>query len=251
MAGADVRALRREIAKELRARGKPGRDPWLQKYVGSPVPVLGLATAQMREVLNGFARAHPDLDVRTVNDLAEALWRGDVAEERWAGIGILERYRKAWDEASWRMADRWVDDAVGWGLCDSLGAGPIADMVYGRPAWYREILQWTRSTNFWRRRVATYALRAYVRAGELGPALELLERLLYDPEFWVQRAVGTWLRECWKKDERRTAAFLRKHAKGLPPVTITVATERAPKAFRQELRRRARPDRGRGARGPS
>ncbi len=251
MAGADIEALRREIASELRARGKAGRDPWLQKYVGSPVPVLGLGTAQMREVLNGFARAHPDLDVRTVNALADSLWRGDVAEERWAGIGILERYRKAWDESSWRTADRWVDDAVGWGLCDSLGSGPIADMVYAKPSRFRHLLRWTRSKNFWRRRVSTYALNRFVRAGELDKPLALLERLLYDKEVWVQRAVGTWLRECWKKDEGRVRAFFLRHARGLPPVTITVATERAPKAFREELRRRARSDRGRGASGPS
>ena len=85
----------------------------------------------------------------------------------------------------------------------------------------------------------------FVRAGELDKPFELLERLLYEKEFWVQRAVGTWLRECWKKDEKRTAAFLRRHARGLPPVTITVATERAPKEFREELRRAAREKRNR------
>jgi 3-methyladenine DNA glycosylase AlkD len=239
MAPPSVEALRRELVRPIRALGKPGGDPGLRKYVGSPVPVLGLKTAQMRAILNRFAKAHPDLDARTVHALADSLWRGDVTEERWAGIGILERYSTVWNEASWRMADRWVDDAVGWGLCDSLGAGPIADMVYSTPAWFREILRWTRSKNFWRRRVSTYALNRFVRAGELDKPLGLLERLLYDPEFWVQRAVGTWLRECWKKDERRVRAFLLKHARGLPPVTITVATERARKAFREDLRRRA------------
>jgi 3-methyladenine DNA glycosylase AlkD len=67
-----------------------------------------------------------------------------------------------------------------------------------------------------------------------------LEKLLHDDEFWVQRAVGTWLRECWKKDQGRTEAFLRKHVKGLPPVTITVATERASKSFRVELRKNSK-----------
>ncbi|HKZ48932.1 MAG TPA: DNA alkylation repair protein [Thermoplasmata archaeon] len=111
--------------------------------------------------------------------------------------------------------------------------------MHAQPARFRETLRWARSTNFWRRRIAAYALRAYVFGGELDRPFQLLGKLLYDPEFWVQRAVGTWLRECWKKDRRRTEAFLRKHAKGLPRVTITVATERAPKAFREELRRRA------------
>jgi 3-methyladenine DNA glycosylase AlkD len=75
-----------------------------------------------------------------------------------------------------------------------------------------------------------------VFAGELDKPFRVLERLLYDEEFWVQRAVGTWLRESWKKDHIRTEAFLRSHVRGLPKVVITVATERAPKALREELR---------------
>src|SRR3972149_1739971 len=139
-----VAALRREVERGIRAGGKRRADPWLQKYVGSPVPVLGLGTAEMRAILNGFAKAHRDLDARTVHALAGPRWRGHVAEERWAGIGILERYSAVWNEASWRMADRWVDDAVGWGLCDSLGAGPIADMGDARPAPFRGPLRGAR-----------------------------------------------------------------------------------------------------------
>jgi 3-methyladenine DNA glycosylase AlkD len=238
MAGVD--ALRRELLDSIQRLGKPGGDPRAQKYFGSPYPVLGLSSPQMKGIVFGFVRAHRTLDPKTVNALADSLWRGRVLEEMWAGIAILSPYHTGWDEASWRIVDGWADDAVGWGLCDALGSGPVADMVYRSRGRFREVLRWTRSKNFWRRRISTYAMRAFVRAGELDKPFELLERLLYDPEFWVQRAVGTWLRECWKKDEKRTAAFLRRHARGLPPVTITVATERAPKRFREELRRRAR-----------
>ena len=245
MAGVD--ALRRDLLDSIRRLGKPGGDPRAQKYLGSPYPVLGLSSPQMKGIVSAFARAHRTFAPTTVNALADSLWRGRVLEEMWAGIAILSRYHKRWDEASWRIVDRWADDAVGWGLCDALASGPIADMVYGEPDRFRAVLRWTHAKSFWRRRISTYAMRAFVRAGELDKPFEVLERLLYDSEFWVQRAVGTWLRECWKKDERRTAAFLRKRARGLPPVTITVATERAPKRFREELRRRARGGAGREA----
>ena len=237
---AGVEGLRRGILREIRRLGKTGGDPRAPKYLGSPYPVLGLSTPQLKGIVSAFVRAHRGLDAKTVNELADSLWRGKVAEERWAGISILARYPRTWDDASWRMADRWIDHAVGWGLCDALGYGPIADMLHADPAHFPEVLRWTRSKNFWRRRISTYAMRAFVRAGDLDKPFALLERLLTDSEFWVQRAVGTWLRECWKKDEARTGAFLRKHARGLAPVTITVATERAPKRFREELRRRAR-----------
>lgn len=232
----DVETARKNLVSRLRQLRPPPSTFDLQAYLGSPVPVLGLSTAQSRSVRAAFVADHPNLTAGEVNALAAAMWSGGTFEEKSVAIGFLSRYEKVLDDASWRLADRWVDEATGWGLCDGLASGPIATMVYRRPTHFREILRWTRSRNIWRRRASTYALNAFVRAGELDKPFELLERLLYDEEFWVQRAVGTWLRECWKKDLRRTEAFLRKHAPGLPPVVITVATERAPKAFREELR---------------
>jgi|SRR3990170_2300098 len=232
-----VKTEARRLSQQLRSLGKPGGDAWLQHYVGSPYPVLGLTTAQHRAIQSAFAKAHPDLAAKEVNALAAELRKGRTTEEKGLAVGLMERYAKVLDDASWRLLDRFVDDSVGWGLCDGLGSGPISKMVRAKPARFRELMAWTKSPNPWRRRVALYALRDFVYAKEFDKPFQLLERLVYDEEFWVQRAVGTWLRECWKRDPRRTEAFLQKHVRGLPKVVITVATERAPKAFRDELRR--------------
>jgi 3-methyladenine DNA glycosylase AlkD len=192
----------------------------------------------MHGILAGFLKAHRDMSVREVNGLAAAMWKGPTTEEKSLAIGLLARRRKILDDASWRLADSWVEEAIGWGLSDSLAAGPIAAMVYDRPARFNAVLRWTKAKDIWRRRASTYSMHDLVLAKELDRPFRLLQRLLYDEEFWVQRAVGTWLRECWKRDTPRTEAFLRKHMKGLPKVVITVATERAPKAFREELRRK-------------
>lgn len=236
----DVWMEREKIAGAMRAVARPGTWEKLQAYLGSPVPVLGLSTPQLRTLHVQFQKDGPSLTAREVNLLAAALWSGATFEEKTFGIGLLDRRRDVLDERSWLLVDSWVDEATGWALSDGLAAGPISYMVHLKPARFREVLGWTKAKNFWRRRASTYALNEFVRAGELDKPFELLERLLYDKEFWVQRAVGTWLRECWKKDRRRTEAFLRKHVRGLPPVTITVATERASKAFREELRKKSK-----------
>src|SRR5881296_867985 len=235
-----VRAPKNRLVQELRSAPRASSPADLQTYIGSPVPVLGLSVPTMRAVLATFAKDHRALSAAEVNTLAAALWSGRVFEEKALGILLLGRYEKILDDDSWRLAERWVDDATGWGLSDGLASGPIAGMVYTKPARFRDLLRWTRAKNIWPRRASTYALHRFVRAGELDKPFQLLEKLLYDEEFWVHRAVGTWLRECWKKDHRRTEVFLRHHAAGLPPVTLSVATERAPKAFRLELRRKAR-----------
>jgi len=236
----DVWTERERIAGELRGLGRPGGDPKLQAYLGSPYPVLGLSSARFKEVHGRFRQAHPGLSAKDVNLLAAALWSGPTCEEKMFAIGLLSRNAKVLDERSWALADRWVDEAIGWALSDGLASGPISAMAHANPKRFADLLRWTKAEHFWRRRASTYALNEWVHAGELDKPFRLLERLLYDEEFWVQRAVGTWLRECWKQDARRTAAFLRKHVRGLPPVTITVATERAPKAFREELRKKSK-----------
>jgi 3-methyladenine DNA glycosylase AlkD len=230
-----VEADRRELLRQLKAARRPGKLDG-KAYLGSPVPVLGVPVPAMRAIATAFRKSHRDLGVGTLNRLAAAMWGGPTFEERAVAITLLEAYMKILDGESWSLLDRWAGEATGWGLCDWLGLGPIAKIAYREPRRFQEILRWTKSKNLWRRRIAAYAVRDFVFAGELDEPFRLLERLVYDPEFWVQRAVGTWLRECWKKNPRRTEAFLRKHVRGLPKVVITVATERAPPAFREELR---------------
>jgi len=234
----DVRTARSQLVEQLRKAPKVSAPADLQSYVGSPVPVLGVSVPTMRGILAAFAKDHPTLGAAEVNALASALWSGPTFEEKSLGILLLGRYEKVLDDDSWKLADRWVDTATGWGLSDGLASGPIAGMVCAKASRFREILRWTRAKNIWRRRASTYALHRFVRAGELDRPFQLLKKLLYDEEFWVRRAVGTWLRECWKQDRRRTEAFLRKQARGLPRIVISVATERAPKTFREELHRK-------------
>jgi len=226
------------VAALTRARPPPAKFD-LKAYLGSPYPVLGLSVPQIQAIVSAFRKEHRDLAIGDLNRLADRLWPGETFEEKALAISLLGGYRAILDDTTWSLVDRWVEGVSGWGLCDALGMGPIAAMVYDRPARFRAVLGWTRSKKPWRRRVAAYALRDFVRAGELDKPLQLLERLLTDDEFWVRRAVGTWLRESWKKDRRRTEAFLRTHVRGLPAVVVTIATERAPKSFREELRRKS------------
>jgi len=234
----DAGKARAEILREFRAQAGSNTFPDLQAYLGSPYPVLGLTTPQMRSVMREFRAANRRVTSPELHALAKGLWSGRTYEEKAFAISLLDAHPRLWNDVSWKLADGWVDRAIGWALSDSLAAGPIAGMVYPKPGRFQEVLRWTKAEPFWRRRASAYALHDFVLAGALDKPFQLLERLLLDEEFWVQRAVGTWLRESWKKDQRRTESFLRKHVRGLPKVVITVATERAQKAFREELRRK-------------
>jgi 3-methyladenine DNA glycosylase AlkD len=237
----DVETSRRALVSQLKSAAPSKPNLQGQSYLGSPVPVLGVRVPQLRAIVSAFRKAHRDLSADDLNRLASSLWKGSTFEERAFAISLLDVYSGILNDSSWKILDSWAGEASGWGLCDWLGLGPITKVVHSHPGRFREVVRWTKSENPWRRRIAVYAMRDFVFAGELDAPFDVFERLLYDEEFWVQRAVGTWLRESWKRDRQRTEAFLRENTPGLPPVTLTVATERASKAFRQELRRKAKP----------
>jgi|SRR5208283_6238428 len=232
---------REKIVQRINSFEKRRKNPneKLQAYLGSPYKVLGLSRAQIDMIIYEFARGAPKISSADLNTLADDLWtKGKTYDEKAVAISLLDRYSKILDDKTWHIVDRWVERASGWGLCDALGSGPISTILHrDLEAKSNEILRWTRSENFWRRRITLYSLRDFVFANELDFPFVVLKDLIYDREFWVQRAVGTWLRECWKRDRKRTEEFLIKNSKGLPKVVITVATERAPKTFREKLRR--------------
>jgi 3-methyladenine DNA glycosylase AlkD len=232
---------RSAMVRALRAAGRSDKHDDLRSYLGSPLPTLGVYARDMVAIERDFRHRHPRLHPQDLHRLAAALWAGRTFEERILGCQLLLAYPMSWTPATWVLAGRWVDQAEGWGLCDTLAGGPVSRMLEAEPSRFGEVQSWTRSPNLWRRRAALYALNRWVRTGHLDRPFDILRRLRRDPEPWVQRAVGTWLRECWKKDRARTERFLEQHAGQLPPTVLTIATERAPRAYRVRLRGLARP----------
>jgi 3-methyladenine DNA glycosylase AlkD len=214
-----------------------GRD--LQSYCGSPLPVLGVRVPEIRRIARGLVPTSHHAPPSEIRQRTIELWGGQVLEERLLAIEMLGRLREDDWPKSWALADRWVPTASGWALSDSLSMTVFGPLVRAHPEKVSELARWARSKDPWRRRASVYALHRYVRAGDLHAPLAQIERLLDDPEPWVQRAVGTWLRESWKIDAPRIESFLRDRAPRLAPIVRTVATERAPRSFRKELKRRA------------
>ena len=208
----------------------------MEGYLSSPVRVLGVPARGYIAIAREFEREHGRIPMTKLHALCRELRNGSTFEERTLAVVLLGRRRREMNHATWRLANSWIDSSTGWGLCDGLASGVIADMVLADLSHLSELREWTKSKNPWRRRAALYALNRIVRSGDLDHAIPIIKALIRDPEFWVQRAVGTWLRECWKKDSRRVQEFLIGNAKGLPRTVVTVATERAPKSFRERLR---------------
>ncbi len=79
----------------------------------------------------------------------------------------------------------------------------------------------------WQRRASLLATFHFIKRGEAGPTLELVEKLLRDPHDLIRKAAGWMLREVGKRvSEAKLLSFLDDHAAAMPRVMLRYAIER-------------------------
>jgi len=83
-----------------------------------------------------------------------------------------------------------------------------------------------KSKNPMERRTAIVSTYYFIRKNEVEDTFKIAETLVNDSEHFVQTAVGSWIREAGKRDERRLKAFLNKYAASMPRVTLRFAIEK-------------------------
>lgn len=130
----------------------------------------------------------------------------------------------------WSALTKMVDRLDNWAHSDGL-SGLISAGVEEKPnERYPLLVKWNRDRNPWRRRQSIVSLHYYSRFREnplpSSRTLPLIENLLEDDHFYVQRGVGWALRECFNVDQKATMAFLNRHIGRVPPIGYYAAVER-------------------------
>ncbi len=187
-----------------------------RRYLGVPVPVITALAQGWRE----------DLDVPGRVALAQALWQSDVHEARVAAAKLLTQARIRDDGPVWGLIASWVPDFDGWAIadhaCDAGGRRLVAD-----PSRIDQVEDWTRSENMWTRRAALVMTLPWTKQNHpTEQDLAIRERVLgwasvmvSDPEWFIQKAIASWLRDLSKHDPARVSAWLRDHGGPSKPFT--------------------------------
>lgn len=160
--------------------------------------------------------------------LADALWATGVFEAMIAAGRTLRRKPIMAGEAAWRRADAWLDDCDSWALADNL-AKAGGQCLTARPERLDRVEAWTRSAHLWRRRASlVYALPFAKPGRDPTRPLGFADRLADDPEWFIHKAIGWFLRTLAPHDPERVRAFLARHRGALRAVAVREATRRLP-----------------------
>jgi len=127
---------------------------------------------------------------------------------------LFDLYLRRHDRINnWDLVDRAAPHVVG---------GYLADKT-------REVLyRLARSRNPWERRTAIVSTYYFIRSGDLDDTFDIAEIIVNDKHELVQKAVGSWIREAGKRDQKRLVQFVEKHARSMPRTMLRYAVEKLP-----------------------
>lgn len=210
MTPADALAALRALGDAEHAAAQAAYHKSTRTHFGVRNPQIDALTKAWRADLGA------DLDARVA--LADGLWRSDAHEARIAAAKLLTQARIKEDEPVWTLIASWVSELDAWAIADHLAAAG-ARRLSAAPERLDQVEGWTRHENMWSRRAALIFTLPWSKGRHLTPDDALRrERVLgwaadyVDDRAWfIQKAVGWWLRSLSKHDPDRVRAFLDAH----------------------------------------
>ncbi len=221
-----------QAIKALEMRGDARRAAEMAAYHKTARRFLGIGVPEIDRLARGW-RAACTLDERLA--LAAGLWESDIHEARVAASRLLTGARIRPDDAAWTLIAGWAEGFDSWALADHASAAGSSRLL-ADPARLDQVEGWTRHPNKWTRRAALVMTLPWARLADPKPEDQALrERVLGwcaeyadDREWFIQKAVGWWLRDLSRRDPDRVRAWLAVHGARLKPFARREAARHLP-----------------------
>lgn len=207
---------------ELHALSDPQKAAEMAAYHKTDRPFLGVAVPRIDALARDW-RATCTLEQRLA--LAAALWDSNVHEAQIAAAKLLTQARiRPDDSAAWALITDWAEGFDSWALADHASIAGAKRLV-ADPARLDQVEGWTLHPNKWTRRAALVMTLPWTRLNHPKPAdLAVRERVLgwaetylNDSDWFIQKAIGWWLRDLSKHDAARVQLWLEAHGARLKP----------------------------------
>ncbi|MDO7170608.1 DNA alkylation repair protein [Mariniflexile sp. AS56] len=121
----------------------------------------------------------------------------------------------------------WIDN---WGLVDRAAPYVVGGYLFDKDR--KPLYDLAKSNNAMERRTAIVSTYYFIRKKDVEDTFKIAEILVNDSDLYVQKAVGSWLREAGKQNEGRLREFLDRNAVTMPRITLRYAIDKLEKQER-------------------
>jgi 3-methyladenine DNA glycosylase AlkD len=215
------------VRTELAAAGTPARAEKEKRYLKSELTFLGSGLPAVRAAAAAFLERWPAIGRAQLCAFVRSLWQGNLHEMRCFGLALLEKRTALLAAADLPLLEELLRGSRSWVYVDWLANKVVSPLVTSFPKLKKDLRRWAQDNDFWLRRAALLSLLPAIKQGETA-SIELFEELavpmLGEQEFFIQKAIGTVLREGGKKQPDFLAAFTGRHRAAMAPITLREAT---------------------------
>lgn len=177
----------------------------------------------------GLAKEFSKMSIDEVEKLIES----EYYEARMGAVSIMDfqardkKITAASRKELFKLYIKRHDRINNWDLVDRSAPYVVGGYLIDKP---RAILyKMARSKNIWERRTSIVSTYYFIRQNDLIDTFKIAELLVHDEHDLINKAVGGWIREAGKRDERMLLTFLDKYAVTMPRVTLRYAIEKLDK----------------------
>jgi 3-methyladenine DNA glycosylase AlkD len=212
-----------EILKILKEKSNKDLAVTAKNYMKSNLEFLGINNPELRQLAKEIYKENKE-EINYI--LINKLWRSKIFEAMYLALYTLELYSKIYDDKAWRRINEMVEDVENWAHCDQLCN--LRSYFWQRKDFLATLFEWTKSDNLWKRRSAAVSLLAKnpVRIPfSFEEAIKVLDPLMYDKEYFVQKGVGWMLKVLYQQYPDKAFDYLLEH-KNAPRVTLRTACEK-------------------------
>jgi 3-methyladenine DNA glycosylase AlkD len=215
--------FRDRVIDALREAGDPIRATRDKQYHKSTSRHWGVTTPGMRAAI---ATAMADAPPAVTLDVAAELWTSPIWDLRIVAPLMLTRKSAPATEPVWRFVTERMGDLDGWAIADTMAAVGARCLV-ADPCRLDHVETWVASPHLWTRRGSLVFTLPWTKgAGDPERMLGWAARLRADREWFIQKAIGWWLRELSKRDAPRARRFLEGPGRELKGVARREAEKR-------------------------
>ncbi len=142
---------------------------------------------------------------------------------------------------SWNTIKHWQKAVDNWGLCDGLAKIYTKTLEIIPDEVLPQLEKWNKSSNLWDRRQSVVSLLYFSRTKKVvmpfDTIIKLIDRLLSDKEYYVQKGVGWALKETYQVYPKETLKYLEKNIKKISSIAFSPATEKLKKKNKEKLKK--------------
>ncbi|MGE3341290.1 MAG: DNA alkylation repair protein [Candidatus Altimarinota bacterium] len=227
-----MNSLASSFAARLQKLNDPHRAENEKKYHKSQRIHWGVSAGGMDQTIR---ETIPQLSLEEMFSLSQSLWESSIFDLMVCSARILSHKKIQGSRKLWREVKRSMRDVDGWCLEDNL-AKAAWKCIAEDESILDDLEQWTHHKNFWYRRAALIFTLPYAKQGkDPERMLKWAGKYAADKEWFIQKAIGWWLRDLGAHNPERVIQFLNEYWPKLQYVAKKESTRKLEKKYLKKI----------------